>query len=226
MLLDLGSGAVGPLQAIVDPAAHRRHPRQPWSSGPLRRPCIAVGAAALRPRAGHGPRAHIRCGGPRASTSGSAKSRDRVTMPGWRRSHGRPSRQVRAGALGPFTVTAARAWHPVPALAYPHRGAVRVRAARRRLVFTGDTDLSDEVAALAGGRPAARRGGLGAPRREPAGHPPDGRSGGRNWRSARELAACGDPCRLRGSILRRRSRRRAADTPMRPLPRPGFVFEV
>jgi ribonuclease BN (tRNA processing enzyme) len=50
--------------------------------------------------------------------------------------------------LGPFTVTAERAWHPVPALAFRIEGPSE-SGGSAVLVSTGDTDLSDEVVALA-----------------------------------------------------------------------------
>lgn len=53
-------------------------------------------------------------------------------------------------SLGPFDVAAARAWHPVPALAYRVEGPGEA-GGRVSLVFTGDTDLSDEVRDLARG---------------------------------------------------------------------------
>ena len=77
-------------------------------------------------------------------------------------------------ALGPFTVTAARAWHPVPALAYRIEGPSEM-GGTASMVFTGDTDMCDEVVALAAGvGPASGRGRVGRSRRESRGNPPDG----------------------------------------------------
>ncbi|WP_409485669.1 MBL fold metallo-hydrolase [Arsenicicoccus dermatophilus] len=47
--------------------------------------------------------------------------------------------------LGPFTITAAEVWHPVPAY------AVRVEADGAALVYSGDTDLCEGLVTLASG---------------------------------------------------------------------------
>lgn len=55
------------------------------------------------------------------------------------------------GTFGPLTVTTARANHPVPALAYRFTGPSVCDGKTATLVYTGDTDVSDDVAALAQG---------------------------------------------------------------------------
>jgi len=53
-------------------------------------------------------------------------------------------------SLGPFDITAARADHPVPALAYRIEGPSPYKG-RASIVFTGDTDRCSEVDALSKG---------------------------------------------------------------------------
>lgn len=53
-------------------------------------------------------------------------------------------------SLGPFDIEVAAAWHSVPALAYRIEGPGE-RGGRVALVYTGDTDLCDEVRTLARG---------------------------------------------------------------------------
>ncbi len=149
LLIDLGSGAVGPLQAIVDPAmidgilvshGHPDHCADLASLSVLLRYGPAQGTD-LAPIPLWGPEGideRIRQVEGSSDDAGLAPFAWSAVAPGERRS------------LGPFSVTATRAWHPVPALAYRIEGPSE-SGGRATLVFTGDTDLSDEVVAVAAG---------------------------------------------------------------------------
>lgn len=149
LLLDLGSGAFGPLQAIVDPAmidgilvshGHPDHCADLASLSVLLRYGPAKGTD-LAPIPLWGPEGideRIRQVEGSSDDAGLAPFAWSALAPGESRS------------LGPFTVTAARAWHPVPALAYRIEGPSE-SGAPATLVFTGDTDVSDEVVAVAAG---------------------------------------------------------------------------
>jgi ribonuclease BN (tRNA processing enzyme) len=149
LLLDLGSGAVGPLQAIVDPAeldgilishGHPDHCADLAALSVLFRygPIQAMGLAPLPLWGPEGIDERVRQVEGATDDAGLAPFAWRALTPGDTRE------------LGPFRVTAARAWHPVPALAYRIEGPSET-GGLVTLVFTGDTDLSDEVVAAATG---------------------------------------------------------------------------
>ena len=134
LLLDLGNGALGPLQAHVDP-----------------RELDALWISHL-----HGdhwldlvPLAHVR----RHHPDGPARARLRVTTPSADRGRiagafGRAASDLddvfafdepATGELGPFAVRVARTAHPVEAY------AIRISAGDRSLVYTGDTGPLPEL---------------------------------------------------------------------------------
>ncbi|MCL2781812.1 MAG: MBL fold metallo-hydrolase [Actinomycetia bacterium] len=146
VLLDLGSGAFGPLQRHV--AAHQLdaivlshlHPDHcldltaclvALRHGPARRasrlPVIAPAGARERLAAAYEPTAW-------APAAGGDKWAEvfEFAVP-------------RDGELGPFTVSFARMNHPVPTY------AVRLSHGGATLVYSGDTAASDELVALAAG---------------------------------------------------------------------------
>lgn len=142
LVLDLGSGAIGPLQRHCDPVrvdavlishGHPDHCADMGALDVLRRygpardedlPRIPLlGPAGIDRRIG--------------DVSGSPSDRGAQTYDHQPMSPG----EVRS--IGPFTIEAARADHPVPAFAY------LVTAGESRLLFTGDTDRCAEVDALA-----------------------------------------------------------------------------
>ncbi|MCB2413495.1 MBL fold metallo-hydrolase [Demequina sp. TTPB684] len=149
LLLDLGGGSVGALQAAVDPAGldgiliSHGHPDH----------CADLASLSVLFR--YGP----------------ASKTDREPLPLWgpqgiddrvRQCDGGMDdsslepfswQELVAGetrTLGPFVITPARAWHPVPAFAYRIEGPAET-GGRATLVFTGDTDLCDDVIAIARG---------------------------------------------------------------------------
>ena len=132
LLLDLGNGAFGPLQGLLDPATidavflshlHADHCLDvaPFVVAPLLRSVDVRPGAALR------------AGRSRAAAGAGLRH-------GRRRHHRRL--RLRAGrpgsfALGPFEVTLARTAHPVECY------AIRLSVDGRSLVYTGDTGPSD-----------------------------------------------------------------------------------
>lgn len=147
LLLELGSGSLGPLQAVVDPAAldgilvshgHPDHCADLASLSVLLRygPARDVGLAPLPLWGPEGIDQRIRQVEGSTDDAGLAPFAWSPFVPGEKRH------------LGPFTVTAARAWHPVLALAYRIEGPAE-DGGIATLVFTGDTDMCDEVLALA-----------------------------------------------------------------------------
>jgi len=147
LLLDLGSGSVGPLQEVVDPATldgilvshgHPDHCADVASLSVLLRYGPAMGTG-LAPIPLWGP-----AGIDERMRQIEGASDDAGLAPFvWS-----PIAAGETRALGPFTVTAARAWHPVPALAYRIEGPSE-SGGRAVLAFTGDTDMCDEVVASA-----------------------------------------------------------------------------
>ncbi|WP_291378795.1 MBL fold metallo-hydrolase [Demequina sp.] len=149
LLLELGSGSVGPLQAVVDPTeldgvlishGHPDHCADLASLSVLFRYGPTQGTD-LPPLPLWGPEGideRVRQVEGATDDAGLEPFAWRAMAPGETRE------------LGPFTITAARAWHPVPALAYRIEGPAEV-GGRATLVFTGDTDLSDEVVEVAAG---------------------------------------------------------------------------
>lgn len=149
LLLDLGSGAIGPLQAVVYPATldgilishgHPDHCADLASLSVLLRygPSAGDGHAPIPLWGPEGIDERLRQVEGSADDSGLAPFAWSALEPGVTRT------------LGPFTVTAARAWHPVPALAYRIEGPSESGGVAM-VVFTGDTDLTDEVVEAATG---------------------------------------------------------------------------
>ncbi len=155
MALDLGSGAIGPLQKYCDPVrldavlVSHGHPDH----------CADLGALSVLFRYGPAkdaglPRVPLLA--PRGmdqrivDISGADDRNDLQAFDFTSLAHGARI------SLGPFDITVARAWHPLPALAFrvdgpgepagPGQGGGRVS-----LVYTGDTDRCDEVDELAKG---------------------------------------------------------------------------
>lgn len=142
LVLDLGSGAIGPLQRYCDPArvdgvlishGHPDHCADLGALDVLRRygpareedlPLIPLlGPAGIDRRIG--------------DVSGDPHDRGAATF------DYRPLEPGAAARIGPFTIETARAHHPVPALAF------LISAGESTLLYTGDTDRCAEVDALA-----------------------------------------------------------------------------
>lgn len=150
LVLDLGSGAIGPLQKYCDPARvdgvliSHGHPDH----------CADLGALSILRRYGPamdedlppvpliGPGGLDRRVAQIAGTPDSVPTSQDSDMSEYDFWH---TKAGDAMTIGPFSINAAQAWHPVPALAY------RVSAGGKSLVFTGDTDRCDQVDALARG---------------------------------------------------------------------------
>ena len=142
LVLDLGSGTIGPLQRHCDPARvdgvliSHGHPDH----------CADVGALDVLRR--YGPASdedlpRIPLLGPDGidrrigDVAGDPTDRGEATYDFRALAHGDEAR------IGPFTIAAAQALHPVPALAY------LISAGDSTLLFTGDTARCPEVDALA-----------------------------------------------------------------------------
>lgn len=142
LVLDLGSGAVGPLQRYCDPV---RVDGVLISHG---HPDHCADLAALDVLARYGPAADS--GLPRIPLVGPTGTDRRIgDISGDLDDRGEATydfRELGPGGvthIGPFTIEAARANHPVPALSY------LISAGRSSLLYTGDTDRCEEVDALA-----------------------------------------------------------------------------
>lgn len=147
LVLDLGSGAVGPLQRYCDPTAvdavvvSHGHPDH----------CADLGALAVLFRYGPGKdadRAPVPLYGPagldqRIVQIMGAEDRKDLEAFAFTPVAGGDTAQV-----GPFTLAWADAWHPVPAVAVRVTGPSAVTDSAS-LVFTGDTDRCDSVLELA-----------------------------------------------------------------------------
>ncbi|WP_062519948.1 MBL fold metallo-hydrolase [Demequina silvatica] len=147
IVLDLGSGAIGPLQRYCDPATvdavviSHGHPDH----------CADLAALSVLRR--YGPAkdqdlAPIPVYGPpgideRFLQVAGATDRHDLEPFAFTPVHGDD-----AVAVGPFTLTFATAWHPVPAVAVRVTGPSE-SGGDASLVFTGDTDRCDEVLDLA-----------------------------------------------------------------------------
>jgi ribonuclease BN (tRNA processing enzyme) len=146
LVLDLGSGSLGPLQRYVNPsrvdavAISHGHPDH----------CADLGGLSVLRRYGPDKDAGL----PRIALFGPPGLDRRVMEVA-----GDPSGSdltvfdftaLQHGArvsLGPFDIAVAKAFHPVPALAYRIDGPSRFQS-RASIVFTGDTDRCAEVDAL------------------------------------------------------------------------------
>ena len=151
LVLDLGSGAIGPLQGYCNPARvdgvviSHGHPDH----------CADLGALSVLRR--YGPDrderlARINLFGPpgldRRVLEISGDTGAEPTYDDLSEFDFTALQQGARVSLGPFDITAARAFHPVPALAYRIEGPSPYQG-RATLVFTGDTDRCAEVDALA-----------------------------------------------------------------------------
>lgn len=147
MILDLGAGALGPLQRYCDPATvdavvishgHIDHCGDLAALSVLRRygPQKGAGLPRLPLLAPRGMDQRIVQLAGADDFSDLAPFDFTALAPGARIS------------LGPFDITAAEAWHPQPALAYRIEGP-REGSGRSSLVFTGDSDLNETVTKLA-----------------------------------------------------------------------------
>ena len=153
LVLDLGSGAIGPLQRYCNPSrvdgvlishGHPDHSADLAALSVLRRygPDRDAGLPRLNLL---GPRGIDRRILEVAGETGPDASYDDLSPFDFTALEG--------GArisLGPFDIAVAGAYHPVPALAYRIEGPGE-GGGRTSLVFTGDTDRCDEVDLLAQG---------------------------------------------------------------------------
>ncbi len=153
LVLDLGAGAIGPLQRYCDPC---RVDAVLISHGHVDH-CADLGALSVLRR--YGPAKDE--GLPRMALFGPPGIDRRVLEIGGDTGPDPTNNDLSAfdftalqhGArvsLGPFDISVARAYHPVPALAYRIEGPSPYQG-RATLVFTGDTDRCTEVDDLARG---------------------------------------------------------------------------
>lgn len=142
LLLDLGSGALGPLQRYADLAAinavalshlHADH-------------CLDLcGFYVFRKFRPDGPLGPLPVYGPAGTAERMAKAYDLDPVQGMRAEFDFCTYPDKDFALGPFTVTVAAVDHPPPAY------ALRLSDGQRTLVYSGDTGPSEALEALAEG---------------------------------------------------------------------------
>jgi ribonuclease BN (tRNA processing enzyme) len=142
LLLDLGNGALGPLQRYVDLAQvdavllshlHADH-------------CLDLcGYYVVRKYAPSAPWPPLPVYGPEGTADRMARAYDLDPDPGMH--HEFDFRVYPQGSfpLGPFTVRTSRVAHPVPAF------AVRLEAAGRSLTYSGDTGACEDLVDIARG---------------------------------------------------------------------------
>jgi ribonuclease BN (tRNA processing enzyme) len=143
LALDMGSGAMGPLQRYVNPSRldavliSHGHPDH----------CADLGGLSVLRRYGPDKDAglpRIALFGPPGldrrimEVTGDPRGDDLTIFDYTALQHGARI------SLGPFDITAVKAFHPVPALAYRIEGPSAGRG-RASIVFTGDTDRCTEV---------------------------------------------------------------------------------
>lgn len=143
MVLDLGSGTLGPLQRVTDPA---RVDAVLISHGHVDH-CADLAALSVWRR--YGPSAGeglppIALWGPQGIDARLRQLEGSEDDAGLEPFDWSPLDAGLTRTLGPFTVTSYEAWHPVPALAYRISGPAEGGGAAV-LTFTGDTDLSESV---------------------------------------------------------------------------------
>jgi ribonuclease BN (tRNA processing enzyme) len=142
LLLDLGSGALGPLQRLTDPLAldavliSHLHPDHFFDMS---------GYYVLRRYHPRGPQPVIRVHGPRGIQRRLSKAYGLPKDPGMNEEFEFHELVGRPLAVGPFRVTTALMDHPVEA------HAMRVEHAERALVYSADTGPNDALVELARG---------------------------------------------------------------------------
>ncbi len=142
LLLDLGSGALGPLQrhveldqvdAVLLSHLHADH-------------CLDLcGYYVVRKYAPGAPFPPIPVYGPEDTADRMARAYDLPPEPGMRNEFEFRDYPLGAFTLGPFQVRTSRVEHPVPAY------AIRLDAGGRSLVYSGDTGECDALVGLATG---------------------------------------------------------------------------
>ncbi len=142
LLLDLGSGALGPLQRYVDLAEidavvlshlHADH-------------CLDLcGFYVFRKHRPDGPLGQLPVYGPVGTAERMARAYDLDPAHGMRAEFDFRALPEQPFAIGPFTVNAATVDHPPPAY------AVRLSDGRRTLVYSGDTGPCTALDTLAAG---------------------------------------------------------------------------
>ncbi|HEY3437470.1 MAG TPA: MBL fold metallo-hydrolase [Actinotalea sp.] len=154
VLLDLGSGALGPLQAVCDPATidavglSHLHPDHAADVCGLYvylkyRPA-STGPARTRPLPVHGPFGTASRLGEAYGLEPGESMADHLAVHTWR-----PGRAVR---VGPLTMTPVAVEHPVPAYGVRVEGPSEADPARRvTIAYTGDTDTCAGLGDLARG---------------------------------------------------------------------------
>lgn len=140
VVLDMGNGALGPLQghtdiydidAVLLSHLHVDH-------------CIDLCSYYVaRKYHPEGPRDRIPVFGPSNTAQRMASAYGLSSNPGMNQEFNFIGHQPQAAEIGPFTITTARVAHPVEAY------AIRVEADGRSLVFSGDTGPTDALVDLA-----------------------------------------------------------------------------